>query len=132
MASPTWIHAAAEATGLPDASFDLVSAHLLFHELPQSAAIDILREARRLPASGGVSGNHGYESAIGNLRQNAALHPDAAQEHGTLSGRILFAQSRRGDRAGRVSAAHRDLQHASPSDSDRAGGVGGVDGSMGR
>ncbi|WP_088890587.1 class I SAM-dependent methyltransferase [Leptolyngbya ohadii] len=53
MASPTWIHAAAEATGLPDASFDLVSAHLLFHELPQSAAIDILREARRLLRPGG-------------------------------------------------------------------------------
>lgn len=49
----TWLHAAAEATGLPDASFDLVSAHLLFHELPQSAAIAILREARRLLRPGG-------------------------------------------------------------------------------
>jgi SAM-dependent methyltransferase len=44
----TWAHAAAEATGLPDAAFDLVSAHLLFHELPQSAALAILQEARRL------------------------------------------------------------------------------------
>ncbi|MDX2097449.1 MAG: class I SAM-dependent methyltransferase [Leptolyngbyaceae cyanobacterium bins.59] len=43
-----WLHAAAESTGLPDASFDLVSASLLFHELPQTAAIAILREARRL------------------------------------------------------------------------------------
>jgi ubiquinone/menaquinone biosynthesis C-methylase UbiE len=51
--TPTWLHAAAEATGLPDASFDLISAHLLFHELPQSAAIDILREARRLLRPGG-------------------------------------------------------------------------------
>ena len=51
--SPIWLHAAAEATGLPDASFDLVSAHLLFHELPQSAAIDILQEARRLLRPGG-------------------------------------------------------------------------------
>jgi ubiquinone/menaquinone biosynthesis C-methylase UbiE len=49
----TWIHAAAEATGLPDASFDLVSAHLLFHELPQTAAIAILQEARRLLRPGG-------------------------------------------------------------------------------
>ncbi|WP_416666627.1 class I SAM-dependent methyltransferase [Egbenema bharatensis] len=51
--SPTWIHAAAEDTGLPDGSFDLVSAHLIFHELPQSAAIEILREARRLLRPGG-------------------------------------------------------------------------------
>jgi ubiquinone/menaquinone biosynthesis C-methylase UbiE len=51
--SPTWLHAAAEATGLPDASFDLVSAHLIFHELPQDAAIAILQEARRLLRPGG-------------------------------------------------------------------------------
>jgi ubiquinone/menaquinone biosynthesis C-methylase UbiE len=48
-----WLHAAAEATGLPDASFDLISAHLVFHELPQSAAIAILQEARRLLRPGG-------------------------------------------------------------------------------
>lgn len=49
----TWVHAAAEATGLPEASFDLVSAHLVFHELPQTAAIAILHEARRLLRPGG-------------------------------------------------------------------------------
>ena len=48
-----WKHAAAEATGLPDASFDLVSSFLLFHELPQTAAKQILREARRLLRPGG-------------------------------------------------------------------------------
>jgi ubiquinone/menaquinone biosynthesis C-methylase UbiE len=48
-----WVHAAAEATGLPDASCDLVSACLLFHELPQTAARQILREARRLLRPGG-------------------------------------------------------------------------------
>ena len=48
-----WLHAAAESTGLPDASFDLISAHLMFHELPQSAAIAILQEARRLLRPGG-------------------------------------------------------------------------------
>jgi ubiquinone/menaquinone biosynthesis C-methylase UbiE len=48
-----WLHAAAEATGLPDASYDLISAHLIFHELPQTAAIAILREARRLLRPGG-------------------------------------------------------------------------------
>jgi ubiquinone/menaquinone biosynthesis C-methylase UbiE len=47
-AQVNWVHAAAEATGLPDRSFDLVSTCLLYHELPQSAAIAILQEARRL------------------------------------------------------------------------------------
>jgi ubiquinone/menaquinone biosynthesis C-methylase UbiE len=48
-----WRHAAAESTGLPDASFDLVSAFLLFHELPQKATRQILCEARRLLRPGG-------------------------------------------------------------------------------
>jgi ubiquinone/menaquinone biosynthesis C-methylase UbiE len=48
-ASPIrWVHAAAEDTGLPDASFDLVSLFLVCHELPKSATRAILREARRL------------------------------------------------------------------------------------
>lgn len=50
---PTWLHAAAEATGLPDRSFDLVSAFLMFHELPRDAAIEIFREAKRLLRPGG-------------------------------------------------------------------------------
>ncbi len=50
---PTWVHAAAESTGLPSASFDLVSACLMFHELPRGAAIEILHEARRLLRPGG-------------------------------------------------------------------------------
>ncbi|MCU0550973.1 MAG: methyltransferase domain-containing protein [Leptolyngbya sp. Prado105] len=48
-----WVHADAAMTGLPAGSYDLVSACLLFHELPQSAAIDILQEARRLLRPGG-------------------------------------------------------------------------------
>ena len=48
-----WKHAAAESTGLPDASFDLVSAFLMFHELPQKASREILHEARRLLRPGG-------------------------------------------------------------------------------
>ena len=51
--SPTWVHAGAESTGLPSGSYDLVSACLLFHELPQSAARAILQEARRLLRPGG-------------------------------------------------------------------------------
>ena len=49
----TWHHAAAEDTGLPAESFDLVSACLMFHELPRDAAIAIIHEARRLLRPGG-------------------------------------------------------------------------------
>jgi len=48
-----WIQATAESTGLPDASFDLVSTFLLFHELPQVVARQILCEVRRLLRPGG-------------------------------------------------------------------------------
>ncbi|MFW6296238.1 MAG: class I SAM-dependent methyltransferase [Halothece sp.] len=48
-----WKHTAAENTGLPDASYDLVSACLMFHELPQKAAREIFAEARRILRSGG-------------------------------------------------------------------------------
>ena len=48
-----WIHAAAESTGLPDNNFDLVSACLMFHELPSTAAGEIIAEARRLLNPGG-------------------------------------------------------------------------------
>lgn len=48
-----WIHAAAESTGLPGQSFDLVSASLMFHELPTAAAQAIIIEARRLLYPGG-------------------------------------------------------------------------------
>lgn len=43
-----WVHAAAESTGLPESSFDLVSLCLVCHELPQTATREIFREARRL------------------------------------------------------------------------------------
>lgn len=48
-----WLHGAAEKTGLADSSFDLVSACLMFHELPTSAAIAIIKEAQRLLRPGG-------------------------------------------------------------------------------
>ena len=51
--SPTWVHAAAESTGLPGNAFDLVSICLVCHELPQKAAKEIFREARRLLRVGG-------------------------------------------------------------------------------
>lgn len=49
----SWVHAAAESTGLPDASFDLVSTFLMCHELPQLATRQIFHEARRLLRPGG-------------------------------------------------------------------------------
>ena len=47
-ANINWVHAAAESTGLPDASFDLVSIFLTCHELPQAATRQIFAEARRV------------------------------------------------------------------------------------
>lgn len=49
----TWHHAAAEDTQLPSQSFDLVSCSLIYHELPQTAAIAIFKEAKRLLKPGG-------------------------------------------------------------------------------
>lgn len=49
----SWVHAAAESTGLPAGSFDLVSTFLMCHELPQSATQQIFHEARRLLRPGG-------------------------------------------------------------------------------
>ena len=51
--TPRWLHAPAESTGLPSASVDLVSACLLFHELPRTAAVQIIQEAKRLLRPGG-------------------------------------------------------------------------------
>lgn len=49
-------HAAAEATGLEDGSFDLVSICLVLHELPTRATEAIAREAFRLLRPGGTLG----------------------------------------------------------------------------
>ncbi|WP_293132844.1 class I SAM-dependent methyltransferase [Microcoleus sp. bin38.metabat.b11b12b14.051] len=51
--SPSWVHAAAESTRLPAASFDLVSICLVCHELPQKASKEVFLEARRLLRAGG-------------------------------------------------------------------------------
>ncbi|MBD2101801.1 class I SAM-dependent methyltransferase [Leptolyngbya sp. FACHB-261] len=49
----TFRHGDAEATGLPNASFDLVTASLLFHETPPEVTECILREMFRLVTVGG-------------------------------------------------------------------------------
>ena len=48
-----WHHAAAERTGLPDNTFDLVSCCLTFHEIPRTGARDIFAELRRILRPGG-------------------------------------------------------------------------------
>jgi ubiquinone/menaquinone biosynthesis C-methylase UbiE len=48
-----WRHGDAEKTGFPDASFDLVTASLLFHETPPAVSQAILRESFRLLTVGG-------------------------------------------------------------------------------
>jgi ubiquinone/menaquinone biosynthesis C-methylase UbiE len=48
-----WRHGNAEKTGFPDASFDLVTASLLFHETPALVSQNILRESLRLLTFGG-------------------------------------------------------------------------------
>jgi len=48
-----WHHGDAEKTGFPDASFDLVTASLLFHETPPAVSQAILRESFRLLTVGG-------------------------------------------------------------------------------
>lgn len=47
-------HAAGEATGLADASADLVSICLVCHELPRSATKEIIKEAHRILRPGGA------------------------------------------------------------------------------
>jgi ubiquinone/menaquinone biosynthesis C-methylase UbiE len=49
-----YVHARAEATGMPDASFDLVTSNFVIHECPPSAIDDMIQEAFRLVSPGGV------------------------------------------------------------------------------
>ncbi|MGK7955920.1 MAG: class I SAM-dependent methyltransferase, partial [Crocosphaera sp.] len=48
-----WIQADAQDTGLPEASYDLVTASLLFHETPPTVSQQIFLEASRLLKPGG-------------------------------------------------------------------------------
>ena len=48
-----WLHAKAEETGLPDASFDLITLQFVIHELPRQITIEIFQEAQRLLRPGG-------------------------------------------------------------------------------
>lgn len=48
------MHAAAEATGLPSETVDLVSCCLVMHELPRAATKNIIAEAHRVLRPGGT------------------------------------------------------------------------------
>ena len=50
----TYVQANAEETGLPDASFDVITAVYLFHELPPAVRKTITREIARLLKPGGT------------------------------------------------------------------------------
>ncbi len=65
-----WVHAAAEETGLPDASFDLVTMQFVIHELPRQATTRIFQEVRRILRPGGwfaILDNNPRSSVIQNL-----------------------------------------------------------------
>ena len=65
-----WIHANAEATGLPDGKYDLTSVSFMFHELPSKASDDIIKELYRITAPGGViaiTDNNPQSKVIQNL-----------------------------------------------------------------
>lgn len=65
-----WIHANAEATGLPNAAFDLVTLQFVIHELPRQATIAIMQEALRLLRPGGylaIVDNNPQSPVIQNL-----------------------------------------------------------------
>lgn len=49
-----WLHAPAEATGLPARSFDLITLQFVAHELPRTATRAIFQEAWRLLRPGGI------------------------------------------------------------------------------
>ena len=49
-----YLHRPAEDTKLPEGAYDLVSSCLTFHELPQQASKDIIKEAYRLLRPGGA------------------------------------------------------------------------------
>lgn len=50
----SWIHANGENTGLPSESFDLVSIPYVFHECPERAIRNIVKESFRLLRPGGT------------------------------------------------------------------------------
>lgn len=64
-----WRHGNGEKTSFPDASFDLITATLLFHETPSDVTQAILRESFRLLVAGGqVLILDGNQKTLGQLK----------------------------------------------------------------
>ena len=97
-----WHHAAAEATGLPDGSFDLVMIQFVCHELPAEATRAMLRETRRLLRPGGVVGLADQDPASEVIRSLPAPLAGRVQKHGALSGGLLPPRSGRRRHGGGV------------------------------
>eukprot|EP00850_Spirogloea_muscicola_P016255 SM000131S26685 [mRNA] locus=s131:65300:67379:+ [translate_table: standard] len=49
-----WLHAKGEATGLPSASYDIITLSFVIHECPSAATLSLLEEAKRLLRRGGT------------------------------------------------------------------------------
>ena len=80
-----FLHGNAEQTGFADAAFDVVTASLLFHEVPPTVAQAILREANRLLSVGGqvliLDGNQQtlrQTSWLNNVFEEPYIHAYAA------------------------------------------------------
>jgi ubiquinone/menaquinone biosynthesis C-methylase UbiE len=66
-----WLHGKAEETNFPGDSFDLITASLLFHEIPPVVGQAVLAESYRLLAAGGQM--IVFDGNQNNLRQTAWL-----------------------------------------------------------
>ncbi len=81
----SFIHANAEALPFDDDSFDAVTASLLFHETPLHAALNIMREARRVLKPGGAfvvfdgAQGDGLAKLGGHISSSLFLEPFAEQ-----------------------------------------------------
>lgn len=99
-----WQQGDAENTPFPDASFDLVTASLLFHETPSSTTQEILHECFRLLAPGGqvliLDGNQKTLRQLdwlNNIFEEPYIHEYAADSTDAKMGAAGFATVRTED-----------------------------------
>ncbi len=99
-----WQQGNAENTSFPDASFDLVTASLLFHETPVTVAQNILHECFRLLVPGGqvliLDGNQKtlrHLDWLNNIFEEPYIHEYAADSTDAKMGAAKFATVRTED-----------------------------------
>lgn len=63
----TFRQALAEATGFPDAHFDMVLSYIIFHELPIGVIPKVLAEIHRILRPGGVLSIHEFPNAVNGM-----------------------------------------------------------------